>query len=433
MIAEGRVKLPPYPGVAARLTRLVSSDDFGLKEVAQLVSSDQALAADLMRVANFSLYGGMQKVTAVSAAINRLGADQVVRVALASGLGSSARKAGTLDQLRFLTWRRALVSALFCQNLGARRKLKAGECFTCGLLHDFGEVVAISCIEELLCAREEGAKPRRALERSDEHDCAREEGAKPRRARERSDEHDCAREEGAKPRRALERSAPELQSQPLDHWASVVERHHVTLGLSLAQEWGLAEAVQEVIETHHWPDAAVNHRALVELVVISDQVLALMEDHAEVTEDDLESVDGLSKPERDFVARLLPKIPDVVASFGGPAAPSEQSAVRPPETTLVGQRRPLDTTVTIQQEDRSLPCRARSITTDGMELTSPDPLAPQNLVRVAVETPDGQVELWANVTLCEKEGAGHRLEVKPYGVGSQSRCAWDELFRKAQE
>jgi indolepyruvate ferredoxin oxidoreductase alpha subunit len=49
-------------------------------------------------------------------------------------------------------------------------------------------------------ARGEGAKPRRALERSDQHDRARGEGAKPRRALERSDQHDRAR--------AAERSAP---------------------------------------------------------------------------------------------------------------------------------------------------------------------------------------------------------------------------------
>jgi HD-like signal output (HDOD) protein len=397
MITEGRVRLPPYPGVAARLAKLVGGEDYGLKEVAQLVSSDQALAADLMRVANFSLYGGMQKVTSVSAAINRLGADQVVRVALASGLGRSARRAGFLDQLRFMAWRRALVSALFCQNLGARRKLKGGECFTCGLLHDFGEVVVISCIEEQLRARKEGAKPRRAPERSDTCDCA-----------------------------------TQLEAHPFEFWAGVVERYHVTLGLALAREWGLAESVQEVIETHHWPDAAVNHKALVELVVISDEVLALMEDRAEATEGELQGVTGLSASERDFVARLLPRIPDVVASFGGAAAPSAQSAVQPPETTLVGQPRPLGCPVTILQEDRSIRCQARCITTDGMGVTAPEPLSPHNLVRLAVETQSGPVELWAIVTLCVPDGAGHRLEVKPYGIGSQSRGAWDELFRQAQ-
>jgi hypothetical protein len=65
-------------------------------------------------------------------------------------------------------------------------------------------------------ARREGAKPRRAQERSDQQDRARREGAKPRRAQERSDQQDRARREGAKPRRAQERSDQQDRARGLD-------------------------------------------------------------------------------------------------------------------------------------------------------------------------------------------------------------------------
>ena len=52
MAKSGNGSLPPYPAVALRVQNAMGRPDFGLAEVAHLVSADAALAADVLRCAN---------------------------------------------------------------------------------------------------------------------------------------------------------------------------------------------------------------------------------------------------------------------------------------------------------------------------------------------------------------------------------------------
>ena len=52
LVARDAVEIPPYPAVAMKIERLVGGGDFGLDELARLVASDQALAADVLRCGN---------------------------------------------------------------------------------------------------------------------------------------------------------------------------------------------------------------------------------------------------------------------------------------------------------------------------------------------------------------------------------------------
>src|SRR5689334_15913589 len=86
LVSRGAVKVPPYPAVAMRVEEMVRREDYGLGELTRLVASDQALAADALRCANSAFYSRGGTVTSLNAAITRIGAKEVVRLALASGL-----------------------------------------------------------------------------------------------------------------------------------------------------------------------------------------------------------------------------------------------------------------------------------------------------------------------------------------------------------
>ena len=91
-------------------------------------------------------------------AVGRASAPRALaRLALASGLGAASLAAGRLSSIRRKVWFDALASALLREDLAKARSLAADVAFSAGLLHDFGKVVAIACIEELLQNREDVA------------------------------------------------------------------------------------------------------------------------------------------------------------------------------------------------------------------------------------------------------------------------------------
>ena len=56
-IDSGGVELPPANQVITRLRAVTANPDFDINEVVELVSSDQVLTAEILRVANGAFYG----------------------------------------------------------------------------------------------------------------------------------------------------------------------------------------------------------------------------------------------------------------------------------------------------------------------------------------------------------------------------------------
>jgi HD-like signal output (HDOD) protein len=134
MLKARTLALPAWPAVAIKLQRLVSSDNFGLSDLAKLVEADQALAAVTLRTANSAFYRASAPVTTLPQAISRVGARELSNIAIASTLGAQAGAPGPLASLRKESWRKSLVGAAFAQVLARGRGLDPGEAFLAGLL-----------------------------------------------------------------------------------------------------------------------------------------------------------------------------------------------------------------------------------------------------------------------------------------------------------
>ncbi|HET7753647.1 MAG TPA: HDOD domain-containing protein [Anaeromyxobacteraceae bacterium] len=291
LVSRQAVKVPPYPAVAMRVQELVRRDDYGLDELARLVESDQALAADALRVANSAFYSRGAPITTLPQAIGRIGAQDVGRLAMASGLGAHARAPGPLAALKRHVWLESLAAAALCQELARKRGLPVEEAFVCGLLHDFGKVLTVACIEEIVESR-------------------------------------CVM----------------VEPLPIDSWLEVVDRYHVELGVVLAARWELPPIVADVVSLHHVGAGAVLGAAeprLVELVAAADEVVKLLTDGASISPDDLAAIPRLTDAERDLVARTLERLPGFIDSFegitGGAATEpcSRLIRVEPPEKAPV--------------------------------------------------------------------------------------------------
>jgi HD-like signal output (HDOD) protein len=85
--------VPAYPAAALRLRRLMSSDNYGVRQISEAVSSDPALAATVLRLANSPLYRpDGPPITALGRAIHRIGVRSLSTIATASGVGAQLRE-----------------------------------------------------------------------------------------------------------------------------------------------------------------------------------------------------------------------------------------------------------------------------------------------------------------------------------------------------
>src|SRR5512140_486721 len=150
LVERGTLRLPPYPAVAVRVQEALGRKDAGLAEVAQLVGADAVLAASILRCANSVMYRRGAPQTDLLQGITRIGAAEVLRLLLASGLSSGAQAVGSLVSVRRLIWIEGLASAAVCQELARLRGLRTEEAFVLGLLHDFGKIVASTALEALI-------------------------------------------------------------------------------------------------------------------------------------------------------------------------------------------------------------------------------------------------------------------------------------------
>jgi HD-like signal output (HDOD) protein len=372
------VSLPPYPSVALEVQRLVQQADFGIADLLAYVSSDAALAATVLKVANSAVYGRGQ-IASLQQALSRLGASEVVRLALACGLAAVGRRSGVLGSLRRQAWQDSLASAVICQLLAERRKLDQDVAFASGLLHDFGWLIGISAIEDLIAER------------------------------------------------------PEEPARSEADWSAMVQRWHVRLGIALAARWQLPDLLRQVIWLHHTQDSSKSaHAALVDLVAASDSVLRLLSQKPGLTAADLSGVLYLRGDEPEGLAEALPGLPAILHAFGGePAEAQPPSKVAPPQTTLSDRQRPLTLAVSQVSPRRRGPYRMLGIAAGGWSMIGREPIPENQLIGLEVGDAPEPLRLWARTTLCAKEGEGWKLECKPFALDGVALGRWNELVRGA--
>lgn len=154
-IASCDVALPPRSHAAARLHEALGRDDGDIGEIIDILETDPALTAGVLRVANSSFYGGLSAVTTVRAAVVRLGGPEVTRLALAvlekgAFTVSDPELAAAMDPL----WDRAVGVAMAARWLARRLGYDTlqNEAFIGGLLHDIGKLVLVTVCDRLRTA-----------------------------------------------------------------------------------------------------------------------------------------------------------------------------------------------------------------------------------------------------------------------------------------
>ncbi len=133
--------LPALPEVVSQVQYLISEDDVDLERVAQLISSDPALVAQILKVVNSAYYGLPREITKVNFAIIFLGLSEVYRMVLSLSVIDALAIKERKELNRF--WAHSFYSAL-CSKLVAKKyepQLSFEELWSGAILHDIGKLV----------------------------------------------------------------------------------------------------------------------------------------------------------------------------------------------------------------------------------------------------------------------------------------------------
>ncbi len=155
LLASQPIELPIFHPVALKLQRMLSDYDFTVDEVAQIANEDQSLASQMLKMANSPMYMGRTKVATIKEAVIRLGAQQVINIAIAASQASAhASENPALNAYMHELWLHSHGSALgarwLAHNCGMRGI--ADEIYLAALLHDVGKLYLVKAIERLVKA-----------------------------------------------------------------------------------------------------------------------------------------------------------------------------------------------------------------------------------------------------------------------------------------
>jgi HD-like signal output (HDOD) protein len=112
--------IPPRPSVLDSLMALRDDNDINLQKIGQVIATDVALSAAILKAANSPAIQCERKISSVSQAINLLGVKNVV--SLISGLVLRSRLSGDSPASIEHFWERAMqitmISAALCEHIG---------------------------------------------------------------------------------------------------------------------------------------------------------------------------------------------------------------------------------------------------------------------------------------------------------------------------
>jgi putative nucleotidyltransferase with HDIG domain len=214
--------MPAIPAVFLPLLDMLNlpSDAVRVDEVVKLVSYDNTIAAQCLRVASSPLFGMAKSPETIKAAVISLGLRRVQTILLTCCMGKAfPTKEWPLDPTVF--WRHSLGCAMVCRKFSEKLGAADGEkAYMAGLLHDIGFMVNCLVFPKEFAAAVSGA------------------------AQEQSSFDEAER--------------------------STMGFTHCESGRALAEMWSLSDDLVQVIAHHHHPDRCTGAQPLVALVHLSD-------------------------------------------------------------------------------------------------------------------------------------------------------------------
>ncbi|QJQ96304.1 MULTISPECIES: GGDEF domain-containing protein [Halomonadaceae] len=145
---ENCTQLPSLPTVVLRVIELARDPDACIRDIVTTIGSDPALAVRLLSLANTVYYANHTPVEDLQQAVNRIGIERTLSLALGCSLVSASDNESAQGLNLEHYWQRSLLCALNARSLAESLGLEAesGVLFTASLLQDIG-MLAIHAVD----------------------------------------------------------------------------------------------------------------------------------------------------------------------------------------------------------------------------------------------------------------------------------------------
>ncbi len=150
--ASETMNLPVFPKVAQELYAKMADENSSITDIAAIISKDQALAGQMLKLANSAFFKGLNRVRTIRESIMRLGVNQVCNCLVAGSQKEFYLSHDPLiGQYLQLLWKHALATAKGSQWLLRKTGYPelADEGFLSGLFHDIGKLLLLRVLETI--------------------------------------------------------------------------------------------------------------------------------------------------------------------------------------------------------------------------------------------------------------------------------------------
>lgn len=220
-ITESIIGLPTLPTVVSKMIELVDNPRTSAASLSRLISTDQALTARLLKLANSAYYGFPREISTVNMAIVVLGFNTVKDMGLSLSVFDAFKNqenTPSFDIARF--WEHSIACGIASRMLAHNYHSRfAGEAFVAGLLHDIGKVILNQYFHKEFKLIMEMTSGGMLLEEAED---------------------------------------------------SVLGIRHSQIGSWLAEKWNLPKLISETIEFHHVPWDAKKEPLFVSTICLAD-------------------------------------------------------------------------------------------------------------------------------------------------------------------
>ncbi len=150
LIKNDQIVLPTLPEVALRVRDVAEDPDSDLAAIEKIISSDAALSARIVKVANSPIFRAAQEIKDMKMALGRLGMSYTANIAVGLAMEQMFQATSSIVDTRMREiWQSSSETAGVCHILCRHRtKLRPDQATLGGLVHQIGKLPILSFAEE---------------------------------------------------------------------------------------------------------------------------------------------------------------------------------------------------------------------------------------------------------------------------------------------
>ncbi|MCZ6675421.1 MAG: HDOD domain-containing protein [Verrucomicrobia bacterium] len=142
------IELHPNLAVLSSLSNLLNKPDTALDDLAQLIKSEPALTADIIKISNSSFYAASSECSDIESSLARIGFNDVLKVVsliLSQNLCSMRLESYRMDPDDL--WAESVTASLLMETMALAARLNKAKAATTGILHNVGRVIINNLME----------------------------------------------------------------------------------------------------------------------------------------------------------------------------------------------------------------------------------------------------------------------------------------------